>query len=114
MKKFISQAYNSKFWVVASLVVDQLEVIVEFSNQQDAKEIWEFPKNWGTSLWVPFHKDPTISGTTFGSMKCHHVHHQLYIFLQRAVDNSSNGTTWIPQFHDFSSIPPYFCLCCIN
>ena len=45
MKKFISQASNSKFWVVASLVVDQLEVIlVEFSNQQDAKEIWEFPK----------------------------------------------------------------------
>ena len=48
----------------------------------------------------------TLSGF-FGSMKCHHVHHQLYIFLQRAVDNSSNGTTWIPQFHDFSSIPPY-------
>ena len=20
---------------------------------------------------------------------------------------SGNGTTWIPQFHDFSSIPPY-------
>ena len=28
---------------------------------------WEFPKIRGTLFWVPYKKDPTISGTLFGS-----------------------------------------------
>ena len=50
----------------------------------------------------------------YGSMRCQHINHQIFIFLQashaqsvRLPDRKSPGHKWTPKFDGFDGIPPY-------